>query len=395
MVVLAGSTLGGGVVATHSAASASTGSVTASTLNLYVSPNGSDAASGLTPDRSLKTIQAALDRATAGVTIHLARGNYYEEPVTKVNGTAAKPIIVEGTDTGFDASKRSATVLFGSGRVFSINNSYYRLEGFSINGESMLPTTAYPTALAGATSFKDKVKSSVVDSTLVFIGAADTAHSLTGNVIDDMYLTSAGGACVRMRADANHNQIVYSTIRWCGMLGKYSGTDVFTYHNGEGVYIGTSPKSTGQPMFTDDGSSFNVVRGNIIQTFGSECFDVKENAHNNAFTGNVCGDNTEPLSGYGSNIELRGYDNSVTGNTVTGSLGYGLKIATDTSKDPQGGNVVQGNRFSADSGTPIRNDQVTAQGSFCGNTFAVGTYLRGHSVGSATRACMTSGPVAP
>ena len=39
------------------------------------------------------------------------------------------------------------------------------------------------------------------------------------------------------------------------------------FHNGEGVYIGTSPNSDDQPMHADDGSARNVVTRNVIRTY--------------------------------------------------------------------------------------------------------------------------------
>jgi hypothetical protein len=375
--------VGGATALPHSQARA------ANAGDFYVSPQGSDAADGLSSQQPLRTIQKALDLAHAGAVIHLARGSYYENPVTKINGTATAPITVEGTDTGFAATGRAATVLYGAGagRVFTINNSYIRLQGFTINGEPSLRSVAHPTTLAGVTAFKNSVQARVVDSTLVFVGAATTARFLTGDVISDMFLTDAGGTCVRLRDGAHGNTIVNSTIQWCGLYGKYAGAGVYAYHNGEGVYLGTSPKSVSDPMYSDDATSYNVVQHNVISTYGTECLDVKENARNNSFIDNTCSGNTEPLSDYGSNVELRGYNNSVIGNTIRGSLGYGLKLSADGPTNPQGGNVVQSNAFSGDTGSPIRNDQTKAQGSFCGNTFAVSSYLRGASVGSATGAC--------
>jgi hypothetical protein len=373
--------VGGATALPHSQARA------AGSANFFVSPTGSDAADGLTPQHPLRTIQAALNRATAGATVHLAAGKYYENPVTRVNGTAAAPITVLGTDTGLTASHRGGTVLYGTGRVFTINNSYIRLQGFTINGEKYLPTVAYPTSLAAVTAFKNSIRAHVVDSTLVFIGASTTARFLTGDVIDDMFLADAGGSCVRIRQGAHGNQIVNSTIQWCGMYGKYVSSAVYAYHNGEGIYVGTSPKSVGDPMYADDTTSYNTISHNVINTFGTECLDVKENSHHNAFLYNTCTANTEPLADYGSNVEIRGYNNSVVGNTIRGSLGYGLKLAADGAANPQGGNIAQSNVFSGDSGSPIRNDQTKAQGLFCGNSFGVVNYLHGATVGTATATC--------
>ena len=67
----------------------------------------------------------------------------------------------------------------------------------------------------------------------------------------------------------------------------------------------------------------------MIRTFGSECLNVKENAHDNLFEGNVCSDNAESDDFDGSNVELRGHDNTVRGNVISHSLGYGVKIQSD------------------------------------------------------------------
>jgi hypothetical protein len=312
------------------------------------------------------------------VTIHLAPGRYNEEVVTRVNGTATRPITIEGDDTGFVATARQRTVLMGVGRIFSVNNSYYHLQGFSIEGEPTIPTTSYPTDLGVANAFKDRMAAKVVDSTMIFVGASDTVSGVHGIVVDDMFLSGAGGDCIRLRNDASHNTISNSTIQWCGMLAKASATAAYVYHNGEGVYIGTSPKSTDQPDYADDASHDNLVQGNVIHTYGSECLDVKENATRTIFIDNDCADNSEPLSDYGSNIELRSYNNSIVHNRISGSAGYGLKLASDGPQYRQGGNIVKGNVFSADAGASIVNKQTTAQGAVCGNILSVpaaGTWL--------------------
>ena len=74
-------------------------------------------------------------------------------------------------------------------------------------------------------------------------------------------------------------------------------------------------------MAEGDGSANNLVARNMIRTFGSECFNVKENAHDNVFEDNTCSDNTETVEFGGSNIELRGYNNVIRNNTISDSAG--------------------------------------------------------------------------
>ena len=161
----------------------------------------------------------------------------------------------------------------------------------------------------------------------------------------------------------------------------------FRLHNGEGIYVGTSPKTTNRSMHADDNTSYNLIENNVIHTYGSECLDVKENSHDNVFSYNDCGFNDEPLAFEGSNIEIRGYHNTVTDNTIANSLGYGVKLASDSTIYPQGKNVVTGNLFSGDVGSSIYNRHTTAQGAFCGDSFKKASYLQGSSVGLATKAC--------
>jgi hypothetical protein len=137
------------------------------------------------------------------------------------------------------------------------------------------------------------------------------------------------------------------------MYGKSVGNSDTEFHNGEGVYIGTSPGSSDQPMAKDDAGSGNVIKDNVIRTFGTECLDVKENAHDNLFEDNACSDNTESTKDGGSLVELRGHDNIVRNNRLTSSLGYGVKIRSDEKKYDKGGNVVTGNRISNTAGKSI------------------------------------------
>jgi len=354
---------------------------TASAITYYVSPKGSDSNSGKSSSQPLRLIQTALKRVRSGDTIKLAAGAYHEQLTTLTAGTSGHPITIKGPETGKDWSGRYKAVLFGTSRLVSVNHSYYVFDGFTIDGQERLSTTAYPKSLSNVRAFKDSVQTKVADGRLIYIGAADTSRNLTGIIIRNMFLNGAGGECLRMRNAANHNEVADSVIQWCGLFGQGHDVSQYKYHNGEGVYLGTSPSSTDQPMFASDTTNNNYIHDNTINTFGSECLDVKENSYGNRFQNNDCGYNDEPLSFNGSNIELRGYNNVIVGNRVTQSRGYGLKMGSDSGPYLQGGNAIQNNSFSPAAGVSNTNKQIGSQGTLCGNTFDTSRIQTGISVG--------------
>jgi Protein of unknown function (DUF1565) len=335
---------------------------------LYVDPVGADTNDG-SATAPLRTIQAGLEKATPGTEISLAPGVYREELTTVRDGAPGAPIMIKGPESGKDRAGRYKAVVYGTGRVVSVNHSYYWLDGFTIDGQEKLAGAAFPTDIAAMTTFKDSVQDRVEDGRLVYVGADDRAHDLTGITLNNMFLSGGGGECVRLRNNAHDNAITDSVIQYCGLHGKGSGKKRAVYHNGEGVYIGTSPNSDDQPMHADDGSARNVVARNVIRTFGSECFDVKENAHDNVLADNVCVGNTEPGENEGSNVELRGHNNVVRNNEISESAGVNLKIAADGGKYDNSGNIVENNRIS---GAPaaLLFDSTAPQGPWCGNVIS-------------------------
>jgi hypothetical protein len=344
-------------------------------VQLYVASTGNDTNDG-SEEAPLRTIQAALDRAQPATQINLAAGEYHERLQTKVAGLLGAPITIKGPEEGKDKNGRYKATLYGTGRIFGIDHSHYTLDGFTIDGQEKLPSnTELPTDVATIDAFKDGIKDKVQDSKLIYIGAGDTTRDVTGITITNMFLARAGTECVRLRNNAVENLITESVIEYCGMFGKKSEDGKrATYHNGEAVYIGTSPKSNKQPMHANDRSSRNVVTHNTIRTFGSECFNVKENAHDNVFEDNICSDNTESLEFDGSNVELRGYANIVRNNKISSSAGVSVKIQSDTAEYDKGGNTVEGNQMSGAPAALIYSSLV-GPGPMCGNIIETGTLV--------------------
>ena len=362
----------------------------AQTSSLWVAPNGSNTNAG-TEAAPFLTLQKALDVVQPGATINLKAGTYREAVITKRAGTAAAPIKVRGAEPN-----RTDVVLYGlGGRVFSIDHSHYTIENFTINGQANIPLSEYQTrrTLSGLKEWKLERQSRAQNSKLIYVGASNTSADIVNTTISNMFLTGSGGECVRFRNRAANSLVVGSTIQWCGMLGQGVEPDQYKFHNAEGVYIGTSPKSTTQPMYQNDTSNNIVVRDSTIETFGSECFEVKENAHHNRMENVKCGFNDEPLEHQGSNVELRGDHNTVIRSQLYDSRSWNMKLASDTAADDLGGNTAQITDFKRAAAPAIVNRQ-TGSGPFCSDTFD-GRVSEGNSIGNPTAACAGVDTAAP
>ncbi|MBL8158855.1 hypothetical protein JNJ66_00145 [Candidatus Saccharibacteria bacterium] len=362
----------------------------AATVTYYVSPSGSDANTGTSASAPFKTIQRAMDLAQPGAVINLAEGVYTGKVTTKVAGTSANPITLQGPETGKDINGRYKAVVYGTGgHVIDINHSYYTLKGFTVDGQKAIARGEYPTTPANIRGFKDSVQSRAVNSKLVYVGAANDSRDIVGTRIDDMFLQGSGGECVRFRNNAMASAVSRSVIQWCGMYGAGDDSSQYKYHNAEGVYVGTSPKSTTQPMYANDTSNGILVTETTIRTFGSECFNVKENAHHNIIQNSECMYNDEPIDYNGSNIEFRGDNNRVENTVVDGSRGYSVKFWSDSSTYDKGGNAIRLSALKNSAAAAISVKQAVAQlGEICGNTFAAnGAIQEANNVGDPAKAC--------
>ena len=356
---------------------------------LAVSPTGNDGADG-SPNAPLRTIQAALDRATPGTLITLAPGVYRENLVTVRDGRPGAPITIKGPESGKDRAGRYQATLYGTGpgaqrepQPLHLRRVHHRRPGEA--GEHPVPDRPG----ARSTAFKNGVQPQVADGRLIYVGRGRRQprhhrrhhHATCSSTAP---AASASGCATTPTATS----IADSVIQYCGMFGKGDDDDDRAkYHNGEGVYIGTSPNSdeaADAPQRRQLATTWSPATSS--STFGSECFNVKENAHDNVFSDNVCTGNTESAEHDGSNVELRGFRNVVRNNQISGSAGYTLKIKSDDEEYDRGGNVVENNRLSG-SAAALMIESAAAQGPMCGNVVATRVMVDGDFAGDLTAPC--------
>jgi hypothetical protein len=304
----------------------------------YVSPTGDNTQTGKNRSQPLASIQKALARAQPGDTVHLADGAYMQSIESVRSGTAKSPITIRGG--------QKAVIYGSSSRIFQIHHSYLVLDGFQINGQWSRGNTAK--------SFRDK---------LLYVIGARPGKGVEGLKIKHMLIQNAGGECIRLRYFARHNEVSHTTVRNCGIYDfRFAGGG----KNGEGIYIGTAPEQTKDgknPTAEPDGSAYNYIHHNLIETNGNECVDIKEAAFANLVEHNTCRGQSDDKSG---GFDARGNNNVFRYNLVEHTLGAAVRLGGDSEEDGTH-NDVYGNTFKNNGRGPL-NIQRLPQGKICGNS---------------------------
>ena len=305
----------------------------------YVSPQGRDDDSGLSPQHAWNKIVRALQVAAPGDVVELLPGRYLQDVRSQRDGLPTAPITIKGP-------KEAVVSGAGAARVIEINHSHLVLEGFTVDG------------LAGdatrASGFRDK---------LVFVFGTGTRQGVRGVRLLGLSLRNAGGECVRLRYFARNNEIAGCSFEGCGLFDfRFGGGG----KNGEGIYVGTSPSDLDDgknPTKDPDESSQNWIHDNIIDTGANECIDVKEAADGNLIERNTCLNQQDADA---AAISVRSSDNAIRGNVVRTSNGAAIRIGANTNN--QGvRNEVSNNTWTKSVRGGI---EVAAgpQGLICGNT---------------------------
>jgi len=326
----------------------------------YVSPAGSDWDTGVSPEHPFASIQRAVDLAQPGDSISLEPGIYFQDVVSKRDGAASAPITIRGPA---DAVLKGA----GNSRIVEINHDYLTLAGFTIDGLWGSPATAR--------GFREK---------LLYVVGRQAHDGVTGLKVLRMTFKNAGGECLRMRYFAHHNEVADSRFEHCGVHDfKFQAGK----RNGEAIYIGTAPEQRGNgenPTADPDRSDENWIHGNVFDTQGNECVDIKEASSGNIVERNSCTGQQDPNSG---GFDARGSGNIIRYNESFGNVGAGIRLGGDGADDGVN-NQVYGNNLHGNQAGGIK--LVRQPQNLCGNSVSNN---RGGNVVGAGRAALD--PAAP
>lgn len=319
----------------------------------FVSSGGNDGNNGLSDKKPFKTIQKAVDLAVAGDTVYLLPGEYMQDIVSKNNGSQGQSITISGT-------KESVVKGGGNTNIVEINNSYIKLDGFTIDGLFKQPREKL--------SFRDK---------LVYVISTVPGVGVTGFNMTNMDVKNSRSECVRLRYFTQNSEISHNSISGCGR-GDFEFNN--GGKNGEGIYVGTAPeqRTNGKNPTSDiDHSNNNWIHHNDINTQGNECVDVKEGSSFNIVEYNNCTGQKDPNSG---GFDSRGNNNIFRLNTVFDNLGVGVRLGGDTAYDGID-NEVYNNVIINNKEGGIKFEQAP-QGKVCGNS--LNGNGKANSVGSFT-----------
>eukprot|EP00904_Undaria_pinnatifida_P004130 jgi/Undpi1/13718/HiC_scaffold_9.g03371.m1 len=305
------------------------------------------------------SIQDALDRVSAGDTIQIENGNYFEDLQTKVDGTKGARITIEAAG---GTSDRDNVVLRGTGeeaRVFQVMHDYYTIQDFTIDGQAVDDVDD-----VDSDNYEDSFRDILLFATA---GREPSERSggymsaLDGLEIIGMKIQNAGGECIRLR-DIDGNE-----ISDCGLYDFVYNTT--GEKNGEGIYIGTASNQwdDGKNYSDDpDASVGNVVRNNIIATHGNEGVDVKEGCLDTIIENNEISMQNDPESG---GIASHGDGTIIENNLIENTTGAGVRVGGNEVDGRQYGinNQVIGNTLTECKAYGIKT-VTSPQSIMCGNT---------------------------
>jgi Ca2+-binding RTX toxin-like protein len=303
------------------------------TSYIWVSPTGSDAGDG-SKDSPLKTIQAAVDRATAGAAVMVKAGVYRENVKlpSEALGTPDNPIWLLSVD-GPQAAKVVAVDQTVS-TIYGYGTDNYVVRGFEIEGG--LRGIQFSQSGRDFTDLVNNVL--VIDNVIhdttddgIKIGQADNAYAV-GNTIYNVDGEGIDFLAVN-NGFISYNEVYNAKSTAAAIFAKGGSTGVLIDHNyvhdipsGDGIGVGGQ---TGTEYFRPGFSAYEakdvIVSGNHVEDVARRPVNVK-GAIDSKITDNYLVGNPEyyaaiaiqmgwadaPTLMYSANIEVAG--NILVGN---------------------------------------------------------------------------------
>ena len=310
----------------------------------YVSNLGNDSNDCLSPVTACFTLQAAINKASAGDTINVEAGIYAIPGVVTVN----KTLTIKGAQAGVDARSRFEveSILENSGGLYVTANDVV-IDGFVVQNSTFSAFTGYGIALGAGTSGAHVVNNIIRDN-IVGLGLANNPagsqaiiqynvfHNNTQpgaasghGIYTDEYVAGVGGVDDVLIANnefSNDNGAVTGT--WGIGISNTGGVHFTNLQIQENRFTSFSPEPASRGMYFY-GTGASSIKSNDIRNktnygigfFGNndgitiECNIILED-NRGIYVGDA-------FTGQNSNITIN--DNNIAGNATAG-----LEVATGT-----------------------------------------------------------------
>lgn len=327
----------------------------------YVSMTGSDENDCLSPATACLTLQAAINKASAGDTINVAAGVYPHTGVVTVN----KTLTLKGAQAGVNARVRfesdPESVLENSGGLYVTANEVV-IDGFVVQNSTSGAFTGYGIALGAGTSGADVINN-IIQNNIVGLGLSNNPagnqavvqYNVFRNntqpgpasghgIYTDQYVAGEGGVEDVLIADnefVNDNEAVTGTF---GIGISNTGTGLFTalqIHNNK--FDSASPASRGMYFF---GTAHSSIKSNSIRNKTN--YAIRFLGGNDDITiecNTILESNRGVHVSFGTNSNITVKDNNIAGN-----LTAGLEVATGTYSGGPGSLNARDNWWNSPSG---------------------------------------------
>ena len=305
----------------------------------YVSMTGNDANDCLSPVTACLTLQAAINKASAGDTINVEAGIYPVAGVVTVN----KTLTLKGAQAGFDARSRFEveSILENSGGLYVTANDVI-IDGFQVQNSTLSAFTGYGIALGAGTSGAHVINNIIQDN-IVGLGLANHPAGSQAVIQFNVFRNNT-----RSGAASGHG--IYTDEFVAGVGGV---EDVLIANNefadDNGAVTGTfgiGISNTGALPFTALQIQYNTFDSVSLNSrgmyfFGTESSSIKSNSIRNKtnYAIRFLGGNDKITiecniileSNRGIHVSSGGNSNFVVrDNNIAGNLMAGLEVATGT-----------------------------------------------------------------